>query len=80
LPLDGWASWDVARGGVIVVEPGDGGAARVVRLGPDGRAIPVASLGPGFVGPGVSVSPDGRRLAYTRADRAEARVMLLELR
>lgn len=76
-----WAAWGVVQGGVYWQLPPVGDAAPTVVLLEDGarEPRPLASLGE-MAWPGLDLSPDRRRLLYSRLDRRESNLVLLTLR
>ena len=72
-----WGNWAVTASGVCFVDHSDDRTAfaRWDRAsGEVFRMVAVDSL----VGQGLSVSPDGRYLAYSRVDRAECDILAAE--
>ena len=75
------ACWGVLDDGVYWLDPGDDvELPQVVVARPDGGAPRRLAVVPEMAWPGVEVSPDGRRVFYSRLGRHDSNIVLLSLR
>lgn len=76
-PAD-WGNWRVTYDGIYYLRRVRGAAELVLHRFDSGRTTVIARLGPVPFHPSLAVTPDGRDYLYTRIDRNESDVMMIE--
>jgi Tol biopolymer transport system component len=72
-----WGSWVLSADGVFFVRNTDTGPEIVFHELGSGTTASIASV-PEFMGPGLTLSPDGERILFAQIDRHECDVMVAE--
>jgi Tol biopolymer transport system component len=72
-----WGSWAVSSDGIFYVRNSEAGPEIAFHELESGTTVSVASV-PEFMGPGLTLSPDGERILFAQIDRHECDVMVGE--